>query len=71
MSCLAGYTTFYDDEKEDAVMAAKPAISNSMRERLINESRGLGADPNQKNPFLPVFFGFGVFVILGALAVNM
>ena len=30
-----------------------------------------GADPNQKNPFLPVFFGVGVFVLLGALAVNM
>ena len=42
-----------------------------MRERLINESRGLGADPNQKNPFLFVFAGVGVFVLLGAAAVNM
>jgi hypothetical protein len=42
-----------------------------MKERLIRESAGLGADPNQKNPFLPVFFGVGVFVLLGALAVNM
>ena len=44
---------------------------NTMKERLIRESAGLGADPNQKNPFLPVFFGVGVFVLLGALAVNM
>jgi len=65
------YETFYDDEREDAVLAQKPEISNSMRDRLIKESRGLGADPNAKNPFLPVFFGVGVFVILGALAVNM
>ena len=49
----------------------KPELSNTMRERLINESRGLGADPNQKNPFLAVFAGFGVFVLLGALAINM
>ena len=42
-----------------------------MKERLIRESAGLGADSNQKNPFLPVFFGVGVFVLLGALAVNM
>jgi len=59
---------FYDDEKP---MVEKPALSNSMRDRLINESRGLGADPNSKNPFLPVFLGVGVFVILGALAVNL
>ena len=46
-------------------------LSNTMKDRLIRESAGLGADPNQKNPFLPVFFGVGVFVLLGALAVNM
>ena len=46
-------------------------LSNTMRDRLIAESRGLGADPNAKSPFLPVFFGVGVFVLLGALAVNM
>ena len=61
----------YDDEYEDPVLANKPELSNSMRKRLIEESRGLGADPNSKNPFLPVFFGVGVFVLLGALAVNM
>lgn len=66
-----GYETFYDDEKEDAVLKQKEGISNAMRERLLNESRGLGADANSKNPFLPVFFGFGVFVLLGALAVNL
>ena len=38
-----------------------------MRDKMIAESRGLGADPNAKNPFLPVFFGVGVFVVLGAL----
>ena len=51
--------------------APQPQISNAMRDKLINESRGLGADPGAKNPFLPVFFGVGVFVMLGALAVNM
>jgi hypothetical protein len=66
-----GYETFYDDEREDAVMAAKPGISDDMRKRLINEQRGLGADPNAKNPFIFVVGGVGVFVILGALAVNM
>ena len=30
-----------------------------------------GGDPNSKNPFLFVFAGVGVFVMLGALAVNM
>ena len=66
-----GYETFYDDEKEDAVLAAKPPISDSMRARLLKEQQGLGADSNSKNPFLLVFAGVGVFVILGALAVNM
>jgi hypothetical protein len=66
-----GYTTFYDDEKEDTVLAAKPQISNEMRQRLINEQRGLGADPNSKNPLLGVIGAVGVFVVLGALAVNM
>ena len=42
-----------------------------MRERLINESRGLGADPNQKNPFLNVFAAVGVFVVLGFVATNL
>jgi len=67
----------YDDqipEKEQIVYTSgekKPELSNAMRDRLINESRGLGADPNQKNPFLFVFAGVGVFVVLGALAVNI
>mgnify|MGYP007078186544 CR=1 FL=1 len=59
---------FYDDDKP---IIEKPPVSNAMRERLINEARGVGADPNSKSPFLPVFFGVGVFVVLGALAVNM
>ena len=66
-----GYTTFYDDEREDKVLAAKPQISDSMRQRLINEQRAIGADPNSKNPLLLVFGGVGVFVLLGALAVNL
>ena len=66
----------YDDEISDAQVTytdgtKKPEISNAMRDRLINESRGLGADPNQKNPFLFVFAGVGVFVLLGAVAINM
>ena len=69
-----GFQTFYDDEDGEArpeVAVKKEGISNSMRERLIAESRGLGADSNKKNPFLLVFAGVGVFVCLGALAVNM
>jgi hypothetical protein len=66
-----GYQTFYDDEKEDKVLKAKPAISDSMRKRLINEQRGLGADSNSQNPFLYVFAGVGIFVLLGAVAVNL
>ena len=48
-----------------------PALSNTMRDKMIAESRGLGADPNAKNPFLGAFFGVGVFVVLGALAINL
>ena len=71
-----GYQTFYDDESGNEPIkyadgSKKPEISNSMREKLINESRGLGADPGAKNPFLFVFGGVGVFVLLGALAINM
>ena len=40
------------------------------RPSAADESRGLGADPNQKNPFLAVFAGVGVFVVLGFLATN-
>ena len=65
------YGNFYDDEKEDAVLQAKPDISESMRARLIKEQRGIGADPNAKSPFLLVFGAVGVFVVLGALSVNM
>ena len=66
----------YDDQiKEGEIKykdgSTKPQLSNTMREKMINESRGLGADPNQKNPFGLVFIGVGVFVCLGALAVNM
>jgi len=58
----------YDDEttQDDG-----PDFSNSMRQKMIDESRGFGADPGSKNPFLAVFAGVGVFVVLGALAVNM
>ena len=41
------YGNVYDDEVK---VVEKPALSNTMRDRLINESRGLGADPNQKHP---------------------
>ncbi|KAL1521926.1 hypothetical protein AB1Y20_021574 [Prymnesium parvum] len=64
-----GYETFYDDEKDTA--PEKPALSDAMRQRLLNEQRGLGADANSKNPFLLVFAGVGVFVLLGALAVSL
>ena len=64
-----GYATFYDDEKDSA--PPKPALSENMRQKLLNEQRGLGADTNSKNPFLAVFAGVGVFVLLGALAVNL
>lgn len=49
----------------------KPGLSDNMRKRLLSEQRGIGADPNSKNPFLLVFAGVGVFVVLGSLAVNM
>ena len=55
----------YDDESEQD---DGPQFSETMRQKMINESRGLGADPNKQNPFLGVFAGFGVFVLLGALA---
>ena len=64
-----GYTTVYDDEVDTA--PKKEELSATMRERLINESRGLGADPNQKNPFLNVFAAVGVFVVLGFVATNL
>ena len=50
---------------------AKPQLSQTMKDKMIAESRGLGADPNQKNPFLGVFAGMGVFVVLGAIAINL
>ena len=55
----------YDDESEQD---DGPQFSDTMRQKMINESRGLGADPNKQNPFLGVFAGFGIFVLLGALA---
>ena len=68
----AGTAATYDDEVADGPVTytdgtKKPELSNTMREKLINESRGLGADPNQKNPFLIVFVAVGVFVVAGAL----
>jgi hypothetical protein len=61
----------YDDEVQDGGIrysdgTKKPELSNSMRDKMIAESRGLGADPNQKNPFLIVFVGVGLFVLAGA-----
>jgi len=61
----------YDDEIADGPVnykdgTKKPELSNTMRDKLINESRGLGADPNQKNPFLIVFVAVGLFVLAGA-----
>ena len=63
----SGYTTVYDDESP---MAESAALSNSMREKLIKGQRTLGADPHSGSPFLAVFGAVGIFVILGALAVN-
>ena len=63
-----GYSTVYDDEVPEDT---KPPVSSSMRDRLIKEQRSMGADPNSGSPFLGVFGAVGVFVILGALAVNM
>ena len=63
----------YDDEIPEGTQITypsgqkKPELSNTMREKLINEGRALGADPNAKNPFLPVFGGFFLLVVLGAL----
>jgi len=67
----SGYREFYDNEEGMAKEKPKQEISNSMRDRLINEAQGLGADPNQKNPFLGVFLAVGVFVVLGALSAGM
>ena len=63
----SGYTTVYDDESP---MTETAALSDSMREKLIKGQRTLGADPNSGSPFLAVFGAVGIFVILGALAVN-
>mmetsp|Transcript_65857 Transcript_65857/g.130546 ORF Transcript_65857/g.130546 Transcript_65857/m.130546 type:complete len:163 (-) Transcript_65857:247-735(-) len=73
----SGDGALYDDEipEVDQIVYTsgqkKPTLSNTMREKMIAESRGLGADPSAKNPFGAVFIGVGVFVVLGALAVNM
>jgi len=61
----------YDDEIPDGRIkytdgTKKPELSNTMRDKLINESRGLGADPNAKNPFLYAFAAVGLFVLAGA-----
>ena len=67
----------YDDEipEGDKIVYTsgqkKPELSSTMRDKMIAESRGLGADPNAKNPFGVVFIGVGVFVCLGAVAINM
>tara|TARA_B110001452_G_C15216384_1_gene421819 strand:- start:1399 stop:1893 length:495 start_codon:yes stop_codon:yes gene_type:complete len=63
----------YDDEMGDETDVTytsgekKPQLSNTMRDKLINEGRALGADPNAKSPFLPVFAAVGLLVVLGAL----
>jgi len=66
---MSAYKTFYDDEREDPAFQ-KPPVSDTMRKRLLSESRGLGADYNAKNPFLPVFFAVGIFVLLGAIGTS-
>ena len=63
-----GYRTVYDDESD---FVEKPGISDEMRARLLRGQQQLGADPNSKNPFLYAFAAVGIFVALGALAVNM
>ena len=73
-SCLLFHALFFPHARIISLVQApvpQTELSQTMKDRLIAESRGLGADPNSKNPFLPVFFGVGVFVTLGALAVNM
>ena len=75
-SCLFFHALFFAPLTHASSLALQAPVpqtelSQTMKDRLIAESRGLGADPNSKNPFLPVFFGVGVFVTLGALAVNM
>ena len=61
----------YDDMVPDGKVTyrdgtKKPELSQTMRDKLINEGRALGADPNQKNPFLYVFAAVGLFVLAGA-----
>ena len=56
--------TFYDDELES--FTVKPAISNSMRDRLIAEaSSGLDSESKQSNVLLYII---GAVAILVALA---
>lgn len=59
-----GAGNFYDDERP----MQKKEISDTMRKRLLNEQRAIGADSGSKNPFLLVFGAVGVFVVLGYLA---
>lgn len=65
---MAAGSTLFDDEKP---FVEKPPISSEMRAKLLKGQQALGSDPNSQNPFLYVFGGVGVFVILGAIAVNM
>lgn len=55
----------YDDEspQDDGTN-----LSDQMKQKMVDESRDLGGDPMSKNPFLKVFIGVGIFVLLGAVA---
>ena len=55
--------TFYDDEVDS--IPVKPAISNSMRDRLIAEaSSGLDSESKQTNVILYIMGVVGVLVLL-------
>ena len=55
--------TFYDDEIDSTPV--KPAISNSMRERLLAEaSSGLDSDSKQTNVLLYIMGAVAVLVLL-------
>jgi phosphoglycerate kinase len=41
--------------------------SDTMKQKMIDESRAIGADPNAKSPFLLVFGGFVIFIVAGFL----
>ena len=55
----------YDDEIPD--VAPKEMLSDNMRNRLLNEAKGMGADYNTATPNYILYVGLavGVLVVLG------